>query len=58
MFKKDQDCTQQRVITPIIYLLEIEKILTHEKEMEYYSAFKTELILAFEITQVNWENFS
>ena len=58
MFKKDQDCTQQRVIIPIIYLLEIEKILTHEKEMEYYSAFKTELILAFEITQVNWENFS
>jgi len=45
MFKKDQDRTQQRVVTPIIYLLEIGKILTHEKEMEYYLAFKTKLIL-------------
>ena len=58
MLKKDQDCTQQREVTPIIYLLETEKILTHEKDMEYYSAFKTKLLLPFEATQVNRENFS
>ena len=54
-FKKNQNQTQQNCVIPIIYLLEMGKILNHIKRNGILLSIEDK-VNPFAITQKNWEN--